>query len=410
MSRFRRRLGKSVTTLALPVGCAVALVSVMLWTPNAYAYPSYDDGAGNGCVECHTGFQGGNSGALHFQHRYQFDVQSCNLCHPNGAGSTPVLTYWSGSGGGFGCAGCHGQDYGETSPNSGQPKATAYGLRQFHIDNGVPECAGCHVAGSLGHPNPLPTLFPESEPPPYYGPAFSNLEDPCASYQEDLTFDGDSVGLDNDGDGDADFPADSDCAPPETPTFTPTATPTPTPAPFDCASGPVGGCIAPGKAVLVVKEKKEGKEKLRVVLKKLQPAVTQSDFGNPVFGATAYKVCIYDASNQLSGEYAPAPAGALCGDLSCWSALSDKGYKYRDKAAATDGILKMKLRGGDPGKGKIVIVGKNKSLTLPTEVAMALENQSSATVQVLTSNASCFGVTLTRVKKANGVLFRALEP
>ena len=43
----------------------------MLWAPSAHAYPSYDNGAGVGCVSCHNGFQGGN-GALHFQHRIQF--------------------------------------------------------------------------------------------------------------------------------------------------------------------------------------------------------------------------------------------------------------------------------------------------------------------------------------------------
>jgi hypothetical protein len=398
-----------MTTFAPQVGCAVVFLCATLWASNAHGYPQYDDGAGNGCVECHTGFQGGPSGALHFQHVNHFDPQSCNLCHPSGSGTKPVLTYWSGPGGGFGCAGCHGQDYGETSPNSGQPKATAYGLRKFHVEQqGITACGaagGCHVAGSLGHPNPLPTLFPESEPPPYYAPAFSNLTDPCASYQEDLPFDGDSVGLDNDGDGVADYPADSDCALPETPTFTPTATPTPTPAPFDCASGPVEGCIAPGKAVLLVSDKAD-KEKMKLLLKKLQPAVDPGQFGNPSTGTTAYKVCIYDGADQLSGEYVVAKAGAVCGDVSCWSTKPDKGYKYRDKSLSADGILKINLFGGDPGKGKVLFLGKQA----PQGIAAALQDQTSATVQVLTSDASCFGASLPIVKKADGTIFKALGP
>jgi hypothetical protein len=266
------------------------------------------------------------------------------------------------------------------------------------------------VPGSLGHPDPFPALFGEDEPPPYYDPSFSNLTDPCASFQEDLTVDVDSVGLDNDGDGDVDWPADSDCAEPETPTPTPTSTATPTPPPFDCASGPVGGCIAPGKAILVVNEKKAGKEKLKLVLKKLQTTVAPGQFGNPVSGSTAYKVCIYDGADQLSGEYNVAQAGAICGDLSCWSTVSGKGYKYRDKSAATDGILKINLFGGDPGKGKVMFVGKNSASTMPTGIAAALQDETSATVQVLTSDASCFGVTLPQVKKADGALFKALGP
>src|SRR5262245_37440771 len=209
--------------IALQAG-AMRLLCAALWAPGAHAYPMYDDGAGRGCVRCHDGFKGGN-GPLHFQHRTQLGVTTCNLYHPDGGGSTPVRTYWSGPGGGFGCAGCHGQDYGETSPNSGQPKATAYGLRQLHVTQGVTTCGvagGCHVPGSNGHPNPFPPLFGENELPPYYGTALVNLTSPCSSAQEDLSTDADSVGLDNDGDGTVDA-ADSDCPPTTTSTTLPPA-------------------------------------------------------------------------------------------------------------------------------------------------------------------------------------------
>ncbi|HWP67262.1 MAG TPA: hypothetical protein VNO26_15295 [Candidatus Limnocylindria bacterium] len=186
---------------------------------SASAYPSYDDGAGVGCVACHPGFQGGN-GALHTQHRVAFGVTTCNLCHPNGGGTTPVLTYSSGPGGGLGCAGCHGNDYGETSPNSGQPKATGYGLRAYHASQGVTVCASCHQPGALGHQNPFPPLFTEDVPPPYFNPAYSNLTNPCDSAEEDLATDVDTLGLDNDGDGARDYPNDSDCAMPTTTTST----------------------------------------------------------------------------------------------------------------------------------------------------------------------------------------------
>lgn len=357
-------------------------------------------------MSCHNGFQGGN-GPLHLQHRNLFAVTTCNLCHPSGGGTTPVLTYWSGPGGGYGCAGCHGQDYGETSPNSGQPKATAYGLRLFHVNQGVTSCGTsvCHQPGSLGHPNPFPPLFGENVAPPYYDPAFSNLTDPCASSQEDIPLDLDSVGLDNDGDGFADYPADSDCSPPATPT----ATPTPNLG-VACGTAPALACIAPQKGSLIVDEKKAGKEKMKVKLTKLQSAVTQSQFGNPVSGTTSYAICIYDAANQLKGIYTVARAGDTCGGAPCWSAISDKGYKYADKSGAADGILKMKLNGGDAGKGKIKVIGKNTTGQLPTGVAALLQNQTSATVQILSSDASCFSVGLTQVKKADGTVFKAGGP
>ena len=201
-------------------------------------------------------------------------MTTCNLCHPSGGGSTPVLTYWSGPGGGFGCAGCHGQNYGETSPNSGQPKATAYGLRQFHVNQGVTACGtpGCHQPGALGAPNPFPPLFPENVPPPYYGPAFSNLTDPCSSSQEDLPLRSSTPSAST---TTATGFADCACGPRLSGHARPRPPPTPTLG-VDCGTAPAIVCIAPGKGSLLVDEKKPGKEKLKVTLTKLQPAVTQS--------------------------------------------------------------------------------------------------------------------------------------
>lgn len=402
MDPVRRVLEKTLRGPVPLLGGAVALLSLLAWPTNGYPAPFYDDGGGSGCVTCHSGFVGG-SGPLHTQHRNLFGATSCNVCHPSGGGSTPVRTYWSGSGGGFGCAGCHGQDYGEISPNSGEPKATAYGLRQVHVNAGITSCgpSGCHQPGLLGHSNPFPPLFEEHVAPPYYGALFSNLRDPCSSGQEDLPFDLDSVGLDNDGNGFADWPADPNC---------PEPAPTPTPGPFDCGTAPAMGCIPPKRAVLLVDEKTPGKEKLKVRLASLQTNVGPTQLGNPVSGSTAYKVCIYDATNALKGEYTVAQAGATCGSAPCWSAVFGKGYKYRDKSALADGILKMNLFGGSSGKGKLVIVGRNKSATMPTGVAAALQNESSATVQILTSNASCFGLSLSQVKKADGSTFKAKGP
>ncbi|MCC6849099.1 MAG: hypothetical protein IT294_11420 [Deltaproteobacteria bacterium] len=405
MIRLEPRMSTAARAVQAHVHGALVLLALLLWAPDAQAYRWYDNGAGSGCVQCHTGFLNGN-GPLHLQHRTQFGVTDCNICHPNGGSTKPVLTYWSGPGGGYGCAGCHGQDYGETSPNSGLPKATAYGLRAFHVANGITSCgtSGCHQPGALGHPNPFPTLYGENVAPPYFAPMFTGLTDPCSSTQEDLPFDLDSVGLDNDGDGAADYPADSDCPTPATPT------PTPTPG-ASCGVAPAPGCIASGKGSLQIDEKKTGKEKLKVTLGKLQPAVTQGQFGDPVNGTTVYAVCVYDAADQLRGEYSLVPPGPLCGTKPCWKAVSDKGYQYKDKEATSDGLVQAKLTGGDVGKGQIKIQGKNSSGNLPIGVVAGLmNNPSSATVQVLSSDAACFSIGLTEIKKADGTVFQANGP
>lgn len=380
---------------------------------NAYRWYDRFGDQTQGCVTCHPAFLGGNS-ALHSQHRSLLgdptqQLARCNVCHPSGGGSTPVLTYTSGPVGpltnGFGCAGCHGQLYGETSPNSGLPKATSYGLRQVHVDAGITSCGtgSCHAPGSNGSPDPFPALYPETFTPPYYAADFSVLRNPCSSDEEDMPFDVDALGLDNDGDGLRDYPNDPDCP-------LPTTTTTTLPPAFDCAPAPAPGCIAPGKAVLLVNEKVAGKEKLKVVLTKLQSAVSPSQFGDPVSGSTQYNICVYDAGDQLQGQYTVDRAGDTCSTgKPCFSTVPNKGYKYSDKATAADGILKMSLSGGDAFKGKVVVTGKNLG-AMPTGVALALQSQPSATVQVVVSDGGCFGATLPVVKKNDGSIFNAVGP
>jgi hypothetical protein len=409
MTRFEQLLRLSIGWCA-----ASALLCVAVSVPRAVARPMYDDdpgaGVGSGCVTCHNGFQGGN-GVLHARHRNEFIVgNNCNLCHPDGGGSVPVLTYSSDNGNGLGCAGCHGHDYGEFSSTNGQPKATAYGLREFHVvQQGITSCgtSSCHQPGALGHSDPFPPLYGENVPPPYYGQPTNTLTDPCSSLEEDLTSDVDTVGLDNDGDGLVDA-ADPDC--PSTTTSTSTTSTTSTSLPFVCGAAPAGGCIEPEKGVLLVNEKVAGKEKLKVSLKKLQGTVAPGQFGDPVAGTTVYKVCVYDGANQLSGEYTVARAGDTCDGVPCWSAVPGKGYKYKDSLLADDGVLKIIAYGGDPGMGKAKVIAKNSSASMPTGVAAALQDETSATVQVVTSDASCFGVGLSQVKKADGTLFSAVGP
>ena len=294
MNRFRT--GSRTPARNLLAGGAVALLCITLWTPGAQAYPAYDDDpgplVGTGCVNCHTGFQGGPSAALHNQHVNGFGISQCNLCHPSGAGTRPVLTYFSGPGGGLGCAGCHGRDYGETSPNSGQPKASAYGLRQVHADNGVLTCQGCHSAGNQGHPNPLPAIFLEDVAPPYYGLASNDLTDPCSSAQEDLPTDLDSVGLDNDGNGFADFPADPNCSMPSTTTTT-----------LPPGSGDVG--ITGKKLIIVDKLTTSGKAKVVYVAKD-----TPADKGTTNDAAQISATLDYQSPTLGASGSATMPQGA----------------------------------------------------------------------------------------------------
>jgi len=222
MEPCRGRIQGSSTTVqrAWPrLALLAALVSVVS-AASVDAYPAYDDGAGVGCVSCHDQFTIPGGRALHTDHLMKFAITSCTLCHPTTAGETPVLTYWSADG--FGCSGCHGADYGQTTssslelPHLGMPKSTGYGLRAKHAlafaANSEPDvCVTCHYPGSptTGEPDPAPAILPETTPPPYYGRPTNDLTDPCSSEQEN--FQSVFPGLDNDGNGFADM-TDSACA------------------------------------------------------------------------------------------------------------------------------------------------------------------------------------------------------
>jgi hypothetical protein len=200
------------------------------------AYPTYEDTGQGGCQTCHPRFfddPGSPTpfGSLHLAHLSKFGIggasgtMKCGQCHmnPNG-GDIPVYTYTSFEG--FGCAGCHGQNYGETIPtglglqHEGDPKASAYGLRKAldnlfavtHPSDPAP-CGSCHFPGSpvTGDPSPAPAIFPEPVLPPYYGhPELNNLSDPCSSEQENWDS-STTTHLDNDGNGAANYEADSAC-------------------------------------------------------------------------------------------------------------------------------------------------------------------------------------------------------
>lgn len=392
----------------LAAGGALAL-ALALGPSGASAYAWYDryGDQAQGCVTCHPGFLGGN-GALHAQHIARLGTPTqqlarCNACHPNGFGTTPVLTYTSGPIGplasGFGCSGCHGQLYGETSSNSGLPKATSYGLRQVHVDAGVTACStsACHRPGNLGSPDPFPAPHEENVAPPYYAAEFSVLRNACAGDEEDMAFDADLLGLDNDGDGQRDFPDDSDCSEPTDP-------------PFECAPAPMAGCVAPARAVLRVTEKVAGREKLELALKRLQTELAPSEFGDPVAGTTNYNLCVYDSGGELRAQYTVDRPGQTCGTgKPCWKVLPDEGYRFDDEAALADGIWKLSLHGGPDSRARVVLAGRNRG-TMPTGIAAALAGQASATVQLVASDGICVGAALPVVKNANGQVFKAVGP
>jgi len=181
----------------------------------------------------------------------------------------------------------------------------------------------------------------------------------------------------------------------------------------DCAATPVPGCLVAGQAKLELNEKVAGKEKLKLQWKGVTTPVTVGDFGNPVSGTTAVRLCVYDDAEALVESLEVARAQALCAGKPCWKAKGTKGWGYADKLASADGISKIGYSSGDAGKGKADAKGANTAAkgqaSLPTGLVAALAGNASPTMQLTTSDGLCIGATLA-VKKDEGGLYQAQTP
>jgi cysteine-rich repeat protein len=179
-----------------------------------------------------------------------------------------------------------------------------------------------------------------------------------------------------------------------------------------CSASPNPSCAVASKASLNVAEKKPGNEELKVRLEKLE-ATELADFGDPIAGTTVYEVCIYDAGGSLAASLTVDRATQSCGAKPCWKAAKN-GYRYKDRDKVSDGVKKLSTRAGESGKGKVTVLARNRAnkdqTELPTGVASLLAGDTSATVQVVTSDASCTRAELTDVEKADASQFKASTP
>jgi len=176
---------------------------------------------------------------------------------------------------------------------------------------------------------------------------------------------------------------------------------------------PATGCIDVGRGLLHVKEASVGHERLKVLMKSFRSSPPPSAFGNPVFGASAYDLCLYDATDLLVGALRIDRAAETCGTRgkSCWRGISG-GFKYADPDLAAHGARRMLMRGGPAGRGRFVLLAKNVvqrgHLAMPTGITAALAGNSRATVQLRVSDGACFEMEASDVRMATPLVFRAL--
>lgn len=128
-----------------------------------------------------------------------------------------------------------------------------------------------------------------------------------------------------------------------------------------------------------------------------------SDFGNPL-ATTSYALCIYD-DDALKLEVDLPPDGAS------WQPKRDKGFSYKDRSGANDGIVVAKLIGGDAGKAKLQVGGKGANVPplTPAQPLRLFAVTQSVVAQLHQADGVCYETAFaaSEVRKNDGTTFSA---
>jgi hypothetical protein len=149
-----------------------------------------------------------------------------------------------------------------------------------------------------------------------------------------------------------------------------------------CIPAPSAGCAGPVTP----------KGKLIVRNRKLQWKIPNgeqtdvADFGDPTT-ATGYTLCLYGTFQSQSYMLmaAAAPAGGTCKTRPCWKSQPGIGFKYGDRLRTPDGLDKVALKAGSPGRAKILVKGKGENLF--TQFGLPLPP---VVAQLKASNGACW--------------------
>lgn len=178
-----------------------------------------------------------------------------------------------------------------------------------------------------------------------------------------------------------------------------------------CVAAPIPSCLEAAQAKLSSSEKASGKEKLKLQWTKVTTATSQRAFGDPVSGTTRVALCLYDDAGTLVRGLVVDKGGQSCDGKPCWVARSAKGFAYKDKATASDGIGKIGYAAGAASKGRADAVGANNTskgqAALPIGIVAALSGNTHPTMQLVTSDGFCLGAVMTEVLRDDGLQYRA---
>ena len=161
-------------------------------------------------------------------------------------------------------------------------------------------------------------------------------------------------------------------------------------AALGCVGGPRGDCARPRVPLAAkLKLKRAGTPGGDLLLWKFARGeeTLLGDFGDPL-AADGFSLCLYDESGATPALVlrADAPAGGTCGTAPCWKATGSSGFRYKDREGTPNGLLKLQVKAGGPGRAKASIKGKGGNLPALPALPLALPSR----VQLHAAGSACW--------------------
>jgi cysteine-rich repeat protein len=179
-------------------------------------------------------------------------------------------------------------------------------------------------------------------------------------------------------------------------------------------------CVQPGvrtKSVLILGDRADDSRDLVAWKWRRGPDTSAAELGDPL-GADDYELCVFDESGPSPTILfrATAPAGGTCDGKPCWKGLGkppgDSGYKYKDREASPDGLIKLIALPGPDGKATIAAKGKGAKLVMPGEnehPVLPVPEPVAVRAQLRAGNGTCWEATYSEAgtKRNDSAVFKS---
>jgi hypothetical protein len=154
-----------------------------------------------------------------------------------------------------------------------------------------------------------------------------------------------------------------------------------------CPAVPSVGCFEAERTQFQIRDKADNtKDQLKWKWTRGE-ATVQADTGDPL-NTTTYALCVYDSTAAV-----PALVASIVVDPNgAWDDKDPKGWKYKDKQGAFDGVQKVQLKTGTAGKSKAQVKAKGSNIPTPApfNAVEFFDADPNVTVQLVNDEGKCW--------------------